>query len=58
MLVRGQVRVAPMGEIIDLDYVAVLDIIKLYFVVDKSREVFELVRECFQIEQEFMVTRE
>jgi len=58
LLVRGQVRVAPMGEIIDLDYVAVLDIIKLYFVVDKSREVFELVRECFQIEQEFMVTRE
>lgn len=52
-LVRGQVRITPMGEVIGLDYAVVLDIVKLYFVVDEIKEAFELIRECFQIEREF-----
>jgi len=54
LLVRGQVHVAPMGEIIDLDHRAVLGDIELYVPADKVKEVFELIRECFQIEREFI----
>ena len=52
-LVRNQVRVAPMGEVIDLDYAAVLGIIKLYVDADKAKETFENVVRCFNIEKEF-----
>jgi len=51
-LVRNQVKVTSMGDVIDLDYGAVLDVIKLYTTVDKFKEVFEMVRECFRIERE------
>lgn len=51
-LVRGQLRLAPMGEVIGLDYKAVLDIVKLYFAADEVREIFESIIKCFQIEQE------
>lgn len=52
LLVRNQVKVTPMGDIIGLDYVAVLDVIKLYFVADEIKRVFESVLECFSIEME------
>lgn len=40
-----------MGEIIGLDYGAVLDVIKLY--TDNVKKTFEQVLMCYQIEQEF-----
>ena len=52
-LVRDQVRVAPMGEIIGLDHVGVLGDIKLYVAADKVKETFEQVLMCYQLEQEF-----
>lgn len=51
-LVRNQVRISSMGDIIDLDYNAVLDVIALYFPVERVKEVFEYVLQCFRIEQE------
>jgi len=53
LLVRGQVKVAPMSEIIGLDHAAVLSTIKLYVDVGKVKEMFESVLNCYQIEQEF-----
>ena len=41
-----------MGDIIDLDYATVLNVIKLYVDVDKVKNVFESVLNCFQIERE------
>ena len=57
-LVRNQVRVAPMGEIIDLDHNAVLGDIKLYATNGNVKKLFESVLMCFQIEQEFARTME
>ena len=51
-LVRNQVRVAPMGEIIGLDHNAVLGDIKLYVDANEIKKTFEGVLECFHIEQE------
>jgi len=42
-----------MGEIIGLDYNAVLKVIRLYVKDDDVKTVFEKVLNCFQIEQEF-----
>lgn len=42
-----------MGELIDLDYAAVLDVIKLYVAADKVKETFECVLLYFGIEREF-----
>jgi len=42
-----------MGEIIGLDYNAVLNVIKLYIKDDNVKMIFENVLNCFQIEQEF-----
>jgi len=53
LLVRNQVRVSPMGEIISLDHKAVLDDIKLYAKDKDVKTIFENVLNCFQIEQEF-----
>lgn len=56
-LVRNQVRVSPMGDLIDLDYAAVLSVIRLHTetlsVADEVKETFERVLECFNIEREF-----
>jgi len=52
LLVRDQVRMTSMGDIIGLDHVAVLDIIKLYVATDNVKETFEHVLECFNIERE------
>ena len=54
LLVRNQVKLTPMGDIIGLDYVAVLDVIKLYFVADEIKRGFESVLECFSIERELI----
>lgn len=43
-----------MGEIIGLDYAAVLSTVKLYFAADRVKEIFESIRECFWIEREFI----
>jgi len=43
-----------MGEVISLDYSAVLDVIKLYVDDDRIKDVFEGVLECYEIEQEVM----
>jgi len=51
LLVRDQLRMTPMGDIIGLDYGAVLDVIKLY--TDDVKGSFERVLECFRIEREF-----
>lgn len=42
-----------MGEIIGLDYAAVLSAIKLYVAADEIKRVFELILECYRIEREF-----
>ena len=42
-----------MGDLIDLDYGAVLDTIKLYVDADEVKKTFEFVVKCFNIEQEF-----
>jgi len=41
-----------MGEILGLDYTAVLDVVKLYYDADEVRKVFESIIECFRIERE------
>lgn len=51
-LVRNQVRVAPMGEVIGLDHRAVLGDIELYVAADEVKKIFESVLECFCIERE------
>lgn len=53
LLVRNQVRLAPMGEIIDLDHTAVLRDIELYVGPDEVKKIFEFVVKCFNIEKEF-----
>lgn len=40
-----------MGDIIGLDYGAVLDVVKLY--TDDIKRAFEGILECFRIEREF-----
>ncbi len=52
LLVRSQVRVTPTGDIIDLDFAAVLEVIKMYADIDKVKGMFESVLRCFQIERE------
>lgn len=52
-LVRNQVRVSSIGDLIDLDYAAVLNTIKLYVDADGIKKTFERVLECFDIEREF-----
>ena len=52
MLVRNQVRIAPMGGVIGLDFAAVLETIKLYVPAEEVKDVFDYVRNCFEIEQE------
>ena len=42
-----------MGELIGLDYAAVLSVIELYVAADKVKETFEFVVMCFNTEQEF-----
>lgn len=51
-LVRNQVIVSPMGDLIDLDYRAVLDVVKLYVAAEMVKETFEHILECFSIERE------
>lgn len=53
-LVRNQVRLSSMGDLIDLDHTAVLGDIGLYFAAGKVKETFEDVLECFSIEREFV----
>jgi len=53
-LVRNQIRVAPMGDVIGLDHTAVLNDIELYVTADKVKETFESVLMCFNTEQEFL----
>lgn len=54
LLVQNQIKVAPMGEIIGLDYAAVLNVIKLYVAADKVKKTFESILVCYNIEQEFV----
>lgn len=54
LLVRNQVRITPMGDTIDLDYAAVLGVIKLYVADEKVKATFERVVNCYQIEREFL----
>jgi len=54
LLVRNQVKVTPMGEVIDLDHKAVLGDIELYVAADKVKKTFENVLMCFNIERELM----
>jgi len=42
-----------MGEVIDLDYAVVLEIIKLYAAAEEVKKTFEFVVKCFNIEREF-----
>jgi hypothetical protein len=50
-LVRNQVRMTSMGDIVDLDYRAVLEVIKLYVAADELKKTFERVLQCFYIER-------
>jgi len=47
-----------MGEIIGLDYGAVLDTIKLYATNDDVKKLFEQMLCCHRIEEELMRIRE
>jgi len=58
LLVRNQIKLAPMGEIIGLDYGAVLDTIKLYATNDDVKKLFEQMLCCHRIEEELMRIRE
>jgi len=49
-LCRNQIRVAPMGEVIGLDYGAVLNVIELY--TDNVKKTFEQVLACYRLEEE------
>lgn len=51
-LIRNQLRVTPMGDIMGLDYGAVLHTIKLYVNPKRVRHMFELMLLCNRIEQE------
>ena len=53
-LVRNQIRVTPMGDVIDLDHRAVMYDIELYVDADKVKETFENILMCFSIEQEYL----
>jgi len=52
-LVCGQMRVAPSGKVIGLDYDAVLKTIELYADGENVKKLFEDVRLCYRLEQEF-----
>jgi len=54
LLVRNQVKLSPMGEVIDLDHKAVLGDIELYVPADEVKETFEFVLHCFGIERELL----
>lgn len=47
-----------MGEVIGLDYGAVLDVIKLYATDGDVKKIFEGVLMCHRIEQEYEKTNE
>jgi len=52
-LIRNQVRVTAMGEVVGLDYGAVLNVVKLYVKDDEeARRIFENVLICYQTEKE------
>jgi len=48
---QSQIRVAPSGDIIGLDYNAVLNVMDLYGV--KNLQMFEKVLECHRLAHEF-----
>jgi len=50
-LVRSQVRLAPMGDIIGLDYNAIKFVMDMYKISSKQY-VFEKILQCFDIERE------
>lgn len=56
--VAGQVRVAPMGGVIALDYGAVLRVIELYAMKNDIKKIFEGVVMCFRIERGVYKERE
>lgn len=41
-----------MGEVIGLDYNAVLNVVKLYVPYDEVKKTFEWILDCYQIEQD------
>jgi hypothetical protein len=53
-LVRNQVRMTGFGDIIDLDYTAVLDVVKLHVAAGEVKETFNRILECFNIERSFV----
>jgi len=53
-LVRNQVRMTGFGDIIDLDYAAVLDVVKLHVPAGEVKETFNRILECFNIERSFV----
>lgn len=57
-LVGNQVRVTSMGEIIGLDYAAVINTIKLYIIDSDIKEIFEGILMCCRIEQKLSRTEE
>jgi len=50
-LVRNQVRLAPMGDVIGLDYNAIKFVMDVYKISSKQ-DIFEKVLQCFEIERE------
>ena len=49
-MVRDQLRITPMGDVIGLDYGAVIDVLKLY--TDDVKAMFEWILLCYRIEKE------
>jgi hypothetical protein len=52
LIVRGQLRIAGMGDLVDLDHGAVLEDIGLFVPSGQVKEFFAGVVECFNIERE------
>jgi len=48
------VRMTGFGDIIDLDYAAVLDVVKLHVPAGEVKETFNRILECFNIERSFV----
>lgn len=52
-LVRGQVLLTPMGDVIDINQAAVIEVMKL-LKPDNPKDTFLSVVKCFEIEMELL----
>jgi len=51
-VVRNQIRIAPSGVVLGLDYSAVNMVLDMYVLKEDRKNVFDQVLLCFEIERE------